>query len=68
MRPDSAIDLNLLTSGPPTSIKYAMASKQTKTDQCYRDISVIFLTLVQLQVKTKLKCESVDFSDATVYK
>ena len=41
-----------------------LALKPTKTDQCYSNISVTFVTLLLLQLlqfKTKLKHESVDF-------
>ena len=48
-----------------------LASKLTKTDQCYSNISVIFVTLLLLQVlqfKIQLKRESVDFPGSTVHK
>ena len=46
-----------------------LASKPTKPNQCYSNISVIFVTLLLLQVlqfETKLKHEFVDFPGSTV--
>ena len=70
MKPDSTIDLNLLGSDH-LQVLNMLASKPTKTNQCYSNISVIFVTLLLLQVlqfKTKLKREFVDFPGSTVYK
>ena len=70
MKPDSTIDLDLLSNGH-LKVLNILALKPTKTDQCYSNISVIFVPLLLLQLLqfgTKLKHKSVDFSSSTVYK